>query len=238
MKKLLLIIFISLLITEVNGQSNNKYILSKYLETLDYNVANANFEKFIYKDRKDNTSILNDFSQFVNTVKDNSLTNKGLIKKYQSKIKELIEKSSDLTYINGCKNIPFEFVLHDPNKLTFMICGVEYGYEFNTLKNTARQRASKVVVSLLIPAFNKCIIMANIPEIKYIGIYGFYSSRDFLNDDEYHSKDETVIMISPTSDIIKFYNKKITEDELVNNSEFYLSERDVKGVKKIKVSIE
>ena len=66
-----------------------------------------------------------------------------------------------------------------------------------------------------------------------------FGSKDFSDKSTLALKQEYVFFIAPKSKIIDFNNNKITEDELIQSADVYISDGEMSyDIKKIKITIE
>lgn len=111
-----------------------------------------------------------------------------------------------------------------------------YSSTFNVLKLKERDRALMMVTDVLIPTMSEAA--KKIPAaIKYYGVAIAYGSKDFSEKNEF-SKSDWLLMVVPTNLAKDYSDGYITEDELLEKSDIYLSPRDYYSmIKKIKLEI-
>ncbi len=144
--------------------------------------------------------------------------------------------------------IPISFA-NKNGSIALVITGVGSKTTYNTLRTTPRSRASKIIQSRIVPSLKRAYGSLSrsadlkalfFSDIKHVGMSVVYGSEDFSKRGEALNLRAEVVCFVVTSDqLTKFLNSEITEDELVDKAEIYLSDRDmVTGIKKIKVSLE
>jgi len=123
--------------------------------------------------------------------------------------------------------------------LSLIVTGLASENVFNTLRSTPRQRASKVLQSIVLPSLRYLVSAKLDSEISRIGICVLYGSKDFAEEDAMNLKAEMLGFVAPSDLCTKYIAGEITEDELVNAADIYLSDRDSSfDVKKIKLVLE
>lgn len=167
-----------------------------------------------------------------------------LVKKYQDTFEKTFldfqdSKADKFLYFQGT-SLPVHFGLFNNTDLTLLISGVVSDDVYNTLKLTAKERVAKVITTYILPALK--IVAENFTDqqIKYFGISCIYGSKDFGDDDPNGTKAESISFLAPSALIKKYNSSDITEDELVNTADIYISDRDMSfhEIKKIKIVIE
>jgi hypothetical protein len=168
----------------------------------------------------------------------------SLIKKYRDTFDKTFldfqgTKAEKFLYSQGTA-LPIHFGLFNDTALSLLISGVVSDNVYNTLKLTAKQRAAKVITTYILPAFKTVAENFTDKEIKYFGISCVYGGKDFGDDDPNGTKAEFVSFLAPSSLIKKYASSDITEDELVNAADIYISDRDMgfHEIKKIKIVVE
>jgi hypothetical protein len=132
--------------------------------------------------------------------------------------------------------LPTHFAMYGDTALSFIITGVFIDNVYNTLKLTARQRATKVLTTYILTSLTAFANSFHGTEIKYLGMACVYGSKDFSDDD---TKEEFVGFIAPVKLINKYIAGDLTEDDLVNGADVFIGDRDMSvGVKKIKITLE
>ena len=136
-------------------------------------------------------------------------------------------------------DVPIRFGLYNDTALSLIVNSVYFETTYNTLKLTSKQRVAKIITIYLLPAIKDMAENFHFKEIKYFGISGVYGSKDFSEESELSKKAEYAGIIISAKLIKKFIDNKISEDELINASEIYISDRDMlMGIKKVKIIIE
>ena len=172
------------------------------------------------------------------------ITEFNLIKKYKNNIDSLFLKlkvlgSDQLGKFVYLKEIslPIHFSLYGDTALSLIISGAFIGNVYNTLKLTSRQRATKVVTTYILPALKSFANSFHEKEIKYFGMTCVYGSKDF--SDDHSTEAEFVGFIAPVNIIRQYASKDITEDDLINAADVFISDRDMNAeIKKIKITLE
>lgn len=136
-------------------------------------------------------------------------------------------------------DIPVRFALKD-NALTMLITGVASEYTYNTLRTTAKSRAAKTIESMILPSLKDFNEVFASSDIKYFGMVVVYGSKDFLKKSRVlNLKAEVVAFVVASDKCKKFIEGKITQEELVNDADVYLCDRDMgMSIKKVKISLD
>ena len=140
----------------------------------------------------------------------------------------------------GVKNIevPIKISNYNVTSKLFLIKGIASTDIYNTLRLTSRQRASKIITSRIIPSLKSLKPILN-KEFDYVGMGVVFGSKDFSDKSALALKEDYVFFIAPKSKIIDFNNNKITEDELIQSADVYISDREMSfDVKKVKIALE
>lgn len=167
-----------------------------------------------------------------------------LIKKYRNNFdsifKDLANSNTDRFVYFQDVTLPIHFGLFNGTALSFLISGAVSDNIYNTLKLTSKQRAAKVITTYILPALKTVANNFHSKEIKYFGMSCAYGSKDFGDDDPNATKGEFVSFLAPCDLIRKYASSDITEDELVNAADIYISDRDmgIQEIKKIKIVLE
>jgi hypothetical protein len=202
----------------------------------------VNYKKEEYVPIKsENVKILID--SFIVSPKSNEC-DKFYIKKYKKEIDTLFTNMKFLsdgycTFL-GVKNteVPIKISNYNVTSKLFLIKGIASTDIYNTLKLTSRQRASKIITSSIIPSLKSLKPILN-KEFDYVGLGVVFGSKDFSDKSALALKEEYVFFIAPKSKIIDFNNNKITEDELIQSADVYISDREMSyDVKKVKITLE
>jgi len=168
----------------------------------------------------------------------------GLIKKYKNNIDNCFKRLGllgsdqlgEFLYLKK-ESIPVHFALYADTALAFIISGAFVDNIYNTLKLTSRQRATKVVTTYILPSLKNILEAFQAKEIKYYGMTCVYGSKDFA--DESSTKAEFVAFIAPAKVIRRYASGDLTEDELIDLADVFISDRDMLGtIKKIKITLE
>lgn len=202
-----------------------------------------NTDKFFIK--ADNVpSIINKYIQDNDTIVGNTISECNLVKKYNKSINLLFhsltilgneEEGLFLPFYE--QKIPLYFISYKNKDTALILTSIVVRYTYNTLKMTSKQRVYKVIESYVITSLKNFTENFKDADLKYFGISCVYRSEDFSSS--YSSKFEYVCFIAPTDAIRKFVSYEITEEELINVSDIFVSDRDMGSiVKKIKINIE
>ena len=169
---------------------------------------------------------------------------KFYIKKYKKEIDTLFTNMKFLgdsycTFLS-VKNVevPIKISNYNVSSKLFLIKGIASTDIYNTLRLTSRQRASKIITSRIIPSLKSLKPILN-KEFDYVGMGVVFGSKDFSDKSALALKEDYVFFIAPKSKIIDFNNNKITEDELIQSADVYISDREMSfDVKKVKITLE
>jgi hypothetical protein len=170
----------------------------------------------------------------------------NLIKRYRSNLDSFFQRlgiigSDQLGEFLFDKDIsvPVQFGLYGDTALSLIISGIFIDKIYNTLKLTSKQRASKILTTYILSSLKYFVTTFKENDIKYFGMTCFYGSKDFSDESSFGTKGEFIGFIAPGSIIKKYVSGDLTEDELVNASDIYISDRDmITDIKKIKIIIE
>lgn len=168
----------------------------------------------------------------------------ALIKKYRNKFDSIFidfnnTNTNRFVYFHEVA-LPIYFGLFNDTALSLVISGVVSDNVYNTLKLTSKQRAAEVIATYILPALKTLANNFTNKEIKYFGMSCVYGSKDFGDDDPNATKGEFVSFLAPSRLIKKYASSDITEDELINAADIFISDRDMEihEIKKIKIVIE
>lgn len=170
----------------------------------------------------------------------------NLIKKYRNNFDTTFrrlqflgsDQLGEFIYDKG-RRIPVHFGLYGDTALSVIISDAFIDNIYNTLQLTSKQRASKVVTTYILPSLKAFALSFTNKEIKYFGMTCLYGSKDFSDEGTIAIKAEFVGFIAPCNLIRKYVSGDLTEDELVDESDVYVCDRDmVTDIKKIKIVIE
>ena len=169
---------------------------------------------------------------------------KFYIKKYKKEIDTLLTNikflGDDYCTFLGVKSaeLPIKISNYNSTSKLFLIKGIASTDIYNTLRLTSRQRASKIITTRIIPSLKSLRPILN-KEFDYIGLGVVFGSKDFSDKSTLALKEDYVFFIAPKSKIIDFNNNKITEDELIQSADVYISDREMSfDVKKVKIALE
>lgn len=169
---------------------------------------------------------------------------KFYIKKYKKEIDTLLTNlkffGDDYCTFLGVKSteLPIKISNYNSTSKLFLIKSIASTDIFNTLRLTSRQRASKIITTRIIPSLKSLKPILN-KEFDYVGMGVVFGSKDFSDKSTLALKQEYVFFIAPKSKIIDFNNNKITEDELIQSADVYISDGEMSyDIKKIKITIE
>jgi hypothetical protein len=170
----------------------------------------------------------------------------NLIKKYRnnfdSAFNELkllgIDQLGEFFYTQDI-SLPIHFGLYGDTALSIIISGAYIDNVYNTLKLTSKQRATKVITTYILPSLKAFSENFSTKDIKYFGMTCLYGSKDFSSDEALNTKGEYVAFIASSKLIQKYVAGDLTEDDLVDAADIYVSDRDmITEIKKIKIVIE
>jgi hypothetical protein len=111
---------------------------------------------------------------------------------------------------------------------------------FNTLRvSTNRERAAKITASDAIPRLRDVVsaLRDGGEIITNVAVVIAYGSKNALDQSEL-ARAEVLLMSAPATAVSALVNGTITEEELVEKSEFYLSDRESFALRKIKVVLQ
>jgi hypothetical protein len=167
-----------------------------------------------------------------------------LMLQYQKNINELFQRmnyvGSDQTgkflYHEG--EVPIRFGLRG-NGLTILVTGVASDGVYNILRLTSRQRAMKVISSMILPSLKYFDDAFQKTTIKYYGMLVFYGSDDFLNKTVFGPTPEVVAVVVSASNCGRFVRSELSEDDLLKDADIFMGDRDMAtGIKKVKLTLE
>jgi hypothetical protein len=135
--------------------------------------------------------------------------------------------------------LPVRFARRD-TATTLLITGIASESVYNTLRTTSNSRAARVVQSMIIPTMRSFVEAFHGSKVGRYGMCVTYGSKNFIEDDTYGNQEaETVAFVAPANAARRFVSGEITEDELLNASDVYLSDRDLRmDFKKVKLTFE
>ncbi|HEY2933580.1 MAG TPA: hypothetical protein VGK99_17725 [Acidobacteriota bacterium] len=141
---------------------------------------------------------------------------------------QLLELTPKLQIIGSTQamfftNVPFRYTTID--QVEAIIADLAIGSEFNTIRSTAKTRASKVISTMILPEMEALTeSFKATPAVGFFGILVTYGSRDFLS--ESGSEPESVCLIVSRDDARGFVKGQITDNELLRRSQIFASDRD------------
>jgi hypothetical protein len=197
----------------------------------------------------------------VGSQKDAPKSNEGALEDFSKWLKkyETKEESLGLQYEKNVRKIlgNFKLIGNDLGKfvcdsvcgpvrfaqkqdgIVFLVTNVFSDNVYNTLRTTAKTRASKIIASMILPSMKAFYNSFGTTDIKYYGMVVAYGSKDFSKEGNVlNLRAEVVSLIVSAQTCKKFVEGIITDDELINASEIYSQDRDVKHLKRIKVNLE
>jgi len=135
--------------------------------------------------------------------------------------------------------IPFRFAEKDGEKCV-ILSDLASSSIYNTLMSTSNSRAAKVLTSCVIPKIRFLYKAFEQTDFNYFGITFYYGSKDFsISTNSANLEAEMLIFIFSRDKCQLFINGLITESEFVEESETFLTDRDMSfDVKKVKLQIE
>lgn len=142
-----------------------------------------------------------------------------------------------LWFLNDEFNPPARFVLHED------VCAVVFdrlGYpvELNTLKFTAKERATRVLESVILPSLSDAKPVLDVSAIKHVGFVVSYGSKDFSDKSDLNHQGETLAVICPSASARAFLRMELSQEELVEACDTFLSDRDASmTVKKVRLEL-
>lgn len=152
---------------------------------------------------------------------------------YRSAINSIFQSFDGLYFYS---DLPIEILKYKNEQDCIYFNTVYYDKTFNTVSTTSRQRVSRVIQALVFPKVNALDGKFKSP-IGYCGISACYSIKDFTN--EYSSpREEFMYFIIPLSAITQYATGNITQEELVDKSDIFLSTDGTSNLSKIKVVLE
>lgn len=167
------------------------------------------------------------------------------LKKYRDNIDKLFQ---ELQFFGGQSgafiydkkiDTPVHFCTSQDSSLVVLISSVFIEDVYNTLRLTSKQRATKVITTYILNSLASFEKSFSETDIDYYGISCIYGSRNFVEDNSFRTKPEVITFIASAELIKKYIDWELTEDELVEAADIFISDRDMlMDVKKIKINIE
>jgi hypothetical protein len=139
--------------------------------------------------------------------------------------------------------IPFRFADKDGKKCV-LLTDLASSTVYNTLRTTSNSRASKVLTACLIPKIKYFYEGFQKTDFAYFGLTIVYGSKDFsIKESSPRSvvdlKAEMLAFITSKEKCRQFSQSIITESEFIDNSDVYLTDRDMTyDLKKVRLQIE
>lgn len=148
-------------------------------------------------------------------------------------------KSADILFLYGA-DLPIHFVQFD-RKLAVLFTHVTTKNIYNTLKLSQKQRAARVLESIVLPIVPELIYTFHRKEQAELGgIAIVYGSRNFLTEEKFDARPEVLCLLFTREAGWAYKEKKITDQELLDQSFIFLSDRGVglEGYSRISVTLE
>lgn len=169
----------------------------------------------------------------------------NLLNKYRDNISSLFQGlqffgSQSGAFIYDKKfETPVHFCTSQDSSLVVLISSVFIENVYNTLRLTSKQRATKVITTYILNSLASFEKSFSETDIDYYGISCIYGSKDFVNDRPFQTEPEMITFIASAELIKKYIDWELTEDELVEAADIFISDRDMlMDVKKIKINLE
>ncbi len=198
---------------------------------------------------KSSEEILKDFEKWLQKKPEKSIDKEEISKynlalKYKDNIKKVFDKLGLIgnetgKFLNDKNDIPIYFTEMN-NNIVFFVTRVGSDKVFNTLRTSSKNRAAKIIQSMILPVMKSFQDSFKGSNIKYYGIIIGYGSKDFSDEsDALNLRPEVLAFIVSSENCRKFSEGIITEDQLIDSADIYLSDRDMRHqIKKIKVTLE
>jgi hypothetical protein len=190
---------------------------------------------------KSNRGALEDFSKSLNEKYETKERTWGL--KYEKNVRKILGNLELIgddwgRFVCSSTLTPVRFA-QKGDGIVFLVTKVFSDNVYNTLRTTAKTRASNIISSMILPSMKAFYNSFGSTDIKYYGMVVAYGSKDFSKEGNVlNLRAEVVSLIVSAQTCKKFVEGIITDDELINASEIYLQDRDVKHLKRIKVNLE
>ena len=178
------------------------------------------------------------------TARNRPFAESKLLHEYRGQIVDLIQKftllgSSQLgQFVTPEQSIPVRFA--DKNGASvLLLTDIASENTFNILRVSSRERATKVLETIILPSLTRFHDALGKTSIKYYGMFVCYGSRDFSNNsDVLNLKGEAIAFIVSVQHCAAFLNGKLTEDALLKAADIFLADREMlSGVKRIEVKL-
>lgn len=192
---------------------------------------------------KTNKELLTDFTKIINGAFENDYFQNysDILKLYKDKIDSLILRinfgsNNLIKYLYNYPELPFGIIDKD-NKVIFLFAGISTNNIYNTLKFDSKERASKIISSMILPSLNIYPNIFSNTKIKFFGISISYGCSDFSDEQsQKYPYGEVITIIFSLDNCKKFVDGEITDQELIDSSNIYLSDKDMlNGIKKVKM---
>jgi len=130
-------------------------------------------------------------------------------------------------------NSPFHLI---SDRGQIFLTSADFGIDtvYNTLKSTARSRASKVLREHVFPRIAAMASCAKDLKTDGVAAEVWYYSRDFSKD-YLNADSESILMVSTAADADSFAQKKMSEDEFLDKSRVYLNAEGNANLVKLKL---
>ncbi|MDD1778224.1 MAG: hypothetical protein LUQ65_08655, partial [Candidatus Helarchaeota archaeon] len=196
---------------------------------------------------KSNTGAMIDFSKWLQekpSLDEKFIKEHTLALKYENNIRMLFNRFGLIGSELGrflCDETfkPIAFA-QKPDGIVFLVTQVYSNKIYNILSTTSKTRASKIISSMILPSMKAFREAFKNTKIKYYGMLVAYGSKDFSKA-EYEVLDlqaEVVSLIVSAQNCKKFVEGVLTDDEFVAASEIYSVDRDMRNLKRIKITLE
>ena len=121
---------------------------------------------------------------------------------------------------------PVQFATNVDGGLTLAVSPFYDDNVYNTLRNSAKQRAAKVIQDYILPALSELKDSYTNAGIKYFSFSTIFGSKDFSNPDNIlNLKSEYVNVVASYANIKIFLDSQITEQQFISMCDVYSSDR-------------
>jgi hypothetical protein len=141
-------------------------------------------------------------------------------------------------YLRGLE-VPLRFARRD-TLTSLVLIGVSIDKVYNTLQLDGRGRATTVIQEVIMPSLRWFAESFQSPDVARFGMCVLYGSKNFADRSSSRNlQPEMVALTVPARTCRDFVSGMITEDELIDSSDVYVSDRDMTSgtVKKIRVAL-
>jgi hypothetical protein len=164
----------------------------------------------------------------------------GLVKKHREALGKLFQElrlvgttRGEFAYSAGI-SIPVTFAVENGSPVV-MVTGIALPKVVDARGTTEKTRAASAVTSAVLPSLKKIDEVFGPSEFGYYGVAVMYACRDA---DGQQPKTEFACLIVPKELCKKYVDGKITDQELVDGGQVYLSDRDmINQIKKSKLEL-